>query len=56
MPKIVPKFKKDYHNFEISAVENDTDKLIYMLYKDQLGFAFLAESIEDSNLNIERVF
>ena len=33
-PKIVPKLKKDYPNFEISAVENDTDKLIDMLYKD----------------------
>ena len=31
MPKIVPKLKKDYPNFEISAVENDTHKLIDML-------------------------
>ena len=34
MPKIIPKLKKDYPNFEISAVENDTDKLVDMLYKD----------------------
>ena len=31
MPKIVPKLKKDYPNFENSAVENDTHKLIDML-------------------------
>lgn len=31
MPKIVPKLEKDYPNFEISVVENDTYKLIDML-------------------------
>lgn len=56
MPKIIPTLKKNYPNYEISLVDNQTDKLIEMLYKDELDFAFLAEPIENKNLHVERVF
>lgn len=56
MPKIISIIKKNYPNFEISVIDNNSDKLIDMLYKDQIDFVFLAEPIEDINLHIERVF
>ncbi|AJI47061.1 LysR family transcriptional regulator [Francisella philomiragia] len=56
IPRIVPKLKRDCPNFEISVIDSNTDRLIDMLYKNQLDFVFLAEPIEDNNFHIEKVF